>query len=79
VSSLEFMQGGDYLLSCSRDQTIKLWDTNSGNCIQTVKGHSDWIRKISINGKGTLLASASKDESIIIWNLERIKTSKDKS
>ena len=79
ISSLEFLPGGDFLVSCSRDQTIKLWDSNSGYCVQTVKGHTDWIRKVSVNNKGNLLASASKDESIIIWNLDRIKSAKDQS
>ena len=71
------MPGGDFLVSCSRDETIKLWDTNTGYCVSTVKGHSDWIREVAINNKGTLLASGGKDESIIIWNLDKIKTAKD--
>jgi len=44
-----------------------------------VRGHNDWIRKVAVNNKGTLLASGSKDESVIIWNLEKIKTAKDQS
>ena len=63
VSCVEFVPPmGDIMVSCSRDQTIKLWDTNSGYCIQTLReGHSDWVRKVTLNHKGTLLASASKD------------------
>ena len=30
---------------------------------------------MSINKKGSLLASSSKDETIIIWNMDRIKSS----
>lgn len=46
--------------------------------MQTVtSGHSDWIRKVAVNAKGTLLASGSKDESIVVWNLELLKTAKD--
>ena len=77
VSSVEFLAGGDFLVSCSRDQTIKLWDTTSGYCVSTVRGHSDWVRRVTANNKGTLLASGSKDESVIIWNLERVKTARD--
>ena len=64
-------------MSCSRDNTIKMWDTNSGYCVQTIHAHSDWIRKIAINIKGNLMASASKDETIIVWNMDRLKTSKN--
>jgi platelet-activating factor acetylhydrolase IB subunit alpha len=64
VSSIEFLPpGGDVLISCSRDQTIKFWDTTSGYCLQTLReGHSDWIRKVSVNAKGSMLASSGKDE-----------------
>ena len=51
-----------------------MWDLNSGFCLHTLKdAHSDWIRKVSLNQKGTLLASASKDETVIVWSIDRIK------
>ena len=79
MSAVEFLPpGGDLLVSCSRDQTIKLWDTNTGYCLQTLRdGHSDWIRKVTVNAKGNVLASASKDESVVIWNLDKVKSSRD--
>lgn len=79
---MEFIPpAGDLLISCSRDQTIKLWDGNSGYCLQTLRegGHTDWIRKVSVNSKGTLLASSSKDETVIVWSIEKIKACKDVS
>jgi WD40 repeat protein len=42
-------------------------------------GHTDWIRKVSLNAKGTLLASASKDESVVVWSVEKVKSTKDHS
>ena len=76
VSGLAFLPqaNGDFLLSCSRDQTIRLWDTQSGFCVQTLSsGHSDWIRRVAVHPSGKLFASASKDESIVVWNCELIK------
>lgn len=50
VSGLAFMPTtGDLLFSGSRDATIKIWDTNTGFCLCTLKGHEDWIRGLSIN------------------------------
>ena len=46
---------------------IKFWDINGGNCKNTLKGHEDWVRGISLNNKGDLLASSSDDEKIFIW------------
>lgn len=70
---MEFLPNGDYLVSCSRDNTIKLWDVATSVCLSTVRGHSDWVKHISVNGSGSLIASASKDQTLIIWNVEKIK------
>eukprot|EP01135_Chromosphaera_perkinsii_P001348 Nk52_evm75s164 gene=Nk52_evmTU75s164 len=43
--------GGDgsaFLISSSRDQTIKVWETASGYCVRTLGGHTDWVRMVRI-------------------------------
>jgi len=61
----------DFLISCSRDQSIRVWDTLSGVCLQTItQGHTDWIKRISVSPNGVYFASASNDETIIIWNTQ---------
>lgn len=62
VSAVAFMPSGDLLVTCSRDQTIKIWETNSGYCVKTLKGHSDWVRRVMPNDNGSLLASCSNDQ-----------------
>ena len=42
-------------------------DINDGNFKNTLKGHDERIRGISLNAKGDLLASSSDDEKIFIW------------
>ena len=75
VSGLSFIPNSDYLLSCSRDQSIRFWDTLSGfNLLTLTHGHSDWIRRIAVNHNAKLFASASKDESIVIWNCDMVKS-----
>lgn len=39
VSSVEFLNSGDQLISASRDKTIKLWEVSTGYCIKTLEGH----------------------------------------
>ena len=46
---------------------IKYWDINTGNCKNTLKGHEEWVRSVSLNSKGDLLASSCDDEKIFIW------------
>ena len=33
----------------------------------TLKGHEEWVRSVSLNSKGDLLASSCDDEKIFIW------------
>jgi platelet-activating factor acetylhydrolase IB subunit alpha len=58
------------LYSASRDKSIKVWDLSTGNCKKTLNGHNEWVRCLSINTQGNLLASSSDDEIILVWNIE---------
>jgi platelet-activating factor acetylhydrolase IB subunit alpha len=74
VSGLAFLPShADFLLSCSRDQSIRVWDTLSGTCLQTLaQGHTDWVKRVAVAASGALFASASSDESIIVWNTDQV-------
>jgi WD40 repeat protein len=57
------------LASGSADYTIKLWDPELGNCLQTLYGHSSWVWSIAFNPNGTQLASGSYDQTVKLWNI----------
>ena len=57
--------------SCSRDKTVKLWQINTGYCKRTYTGHEAWVRKLSISKDGEMFVSASDDQSIIVWNVNK--------
>ena len=62
VSSIQFLPSQDLILSCSRDCTIKLWETESGFCKKTYKAHNKWVRDIKVNKTGDMFASCGDDE-----------------
>lgn len=72
VSSVSFLPepNNEKLVSASRDTTIKLWDTNSGFCVKTFSGHEQWVRVVTPNTQGTMLASCGDDHSIRLWDVE---------
>jgi platelet-activating factor acetylhydrolase IB subunit alpha len=71
VSGLAFVPSHpDFLVSCSRDQSLRVWDTVSGACLHTLMQHTDWVKRVAV--ASTLIASASNDESILIWSTERV-------
>ena len=68
---MDFILGGDYLVSCSRDKTIRLWEVATGYCKRTYSGHEGWVRKVVASSDSRTLASCSDDQSVILWNVEK--------
>ena len=40
VNSANFSPDGRYIVSASNDETIRIWDTQTGVCIKTLEGHT---------------------------------------
>ncbi|XKI47977.1 NB-ARC domain-containing protein [Altericista sp. CCNU0014] len=58
------------LASGGLDAIVRLWDGSRGICLQSLSGHTSWIRSVSFNPAGTLLASAGFDCTIRLWNVQ---------
>ncbi|KAI8637199.1 Lissencephaly-1-like protein B [Parasitella parasitica] len=61
---------GQYIITGSRDKTIKLWDAASGQLLSTLVGHDNWVREIVVHPSGKYLVSASDDKTMKIWDLK---------
>lgn len=73
VESVAISSDGKYMISGSRDATIKLWDLPSGKEIQIFKGHKDCINSIAISHDSNRIVSASDDKTIKVWDLNSTK------
>lgn len=60
----------EYLISCSRDKSIKIWDIFSGTCVFTVLGHDNWVRCVQISANGKFIYSCGDDKTIRLWDLK---------
>lgn len=63
------------VLSASQDHTARLWDTNSGKCMQVLEGHSDEVFSCAISYYGDTVITASKDNTCRIWRNSDAKKS----
>ncbi|XP_067947133.1 beta-TrCP-like [Watersipora subatra] len=77
LATLENWETGNYekkksnprLASGSMDKSIKIWDTKTGQCTMTLKGHTKGIWSLNFY-TSTLLISGSYDMTIRIWNIQ---------
>lgn len=56
-----------YLASASSDHTIKIWNVDTEEVLQTLSGHSGWIYNLVVFKNGNL-ASSSADKTFKIWD-----------
>ena len=70
VNSVCWSPDGKYLASGSGDETLIIWNANSGQRLKTLKGHSESVRSVCWSPDGKHLASGSRDKTVIIWDAE---------
>ncbi|NTV06956.1 MAG: WD40 repeat domain-containing protein, partial [Chlorobiaceae bacterium] len=68
VLGVKFSADGKKLVSGSFDETVMLWDVESGQSLLTMKGHDTWVECIDFSRDGKLLASGSTDSTVRIWD-----------
>lgn len=57
-----------YIATCSDDTTIKIWNSSTYKCLNTLIGHKKPVTCIAMLDRDRI-ASCSKDKTIKIWNI----------
>ncbi|MBD2517675.1 WD40 repeat domain-containing protein [Nostoc sp. FACHB-973] len=70
VCSLAISTDGKLLVSGSWDQTIKIWQLETGELLHTLKGHRDRVYAIALSPDEQIIASGSADQTIKLWHLQ---------
>ena len=59
-----------YLVTCSKDKTIKVWEWGRKTTPPELTGHKDWVNSIAFSLDGTKLVSGSRDATVKLWESE---------
>jgi WD40 repeat protein len=68
VTAVTFSPDGRRLASCSRDSTVRLWDSDTGAALHTLEGHSNEVTAVTFSPDGRRLASCSRDSTVRLWD-----------
>ncbi|WP_442957374.1 WD40 repeat domain-containing protein, partial [Phormidium sp. CCY1219] len=70
VEAVAITPDGKRAVSASYDETLKLWDLETGTELATLTGHSDDVNAVAITPDGKQAVSASDDTTLKLWDLE---------
>jgi WD40 repeat protein len=69
INSLVDLPKPNHMASCSNDRTVQIWNYQTGEILKSLLGHEDFVHCLVRLPDGDL-ASASRDQKIIVWNVE---------
>ncbi|GIK64871.1 MAG: hypothetical protein BroJett018_26650 [Chloroflexota bacterium] len=72
ITSVAFNADGTVIATGSLDGTVRLWDGETGELLNTLEGHIDTVSGVAFNPDGTLLASSGWDGSLRLWGLSEM-------
>jgi WD40 repeat protein len=62
------------VVSGSFDNTLRVWDLESGQTIRTLQGHTREVSAVALTPDGRRVVSGSQDNSVRLWDLESGET-----
>ena len=68
VNSAAYSPDGREIVSASWDNTIRIWDSVTGECKRVLEGHTDDVNSAAYSPDGGEIVSASRDKTIKVWN-----------
>ncbi|MCS7161473.1 MAG: WD40 repeat domain-containing protein, partial [Gemmatales bacterium] len=67
VYSVAVTPDGKYVVSGSRDNTVRLWDLASGKEVRRFTGHTNWVLSVAVSHDGKYVVSGSEDKTVRVW------------
>jgi len=70
VKGVATTSDGRRAISCSRDNTLRVWDLETGACLQVLGSLPCGVNPVSITADGRRAVSGGANDTLRIWNLE---------
>jgi WD40 repeat protein len=76
IFAVAFSPDGTTIATGSSDNSIRLWDSNTGEHIKTLEGHTDALHSVAFSPDGKTLISGDQARSLLVWDLDSGKVLK---
>ncbi len=68
VRDLAWSPDGTHLASAGLDNTVRVWNPDTGAALATLTGHTDWVFALAWSADGTQLVSGGADNRLLLWD-----------
>ena len=67
VLAADIRPGFDVVATGGPSRLLKIWNTESGELIKSIKKHTDWITALDLSNDGVLLATGDRNGGVWVW------------
>lgn len=71
VRDIAISPDGSRIASASGDQTVRIWDSATGESLLVLKGHRGWVEAVAFSADGRRVASGGRDNLVKVWDISR--------
>jgi small GTP-binding protein len=70
ILAYAFTPYGTRALSGGADNTVRLWDVQTGRCLRVLEGHTGWVACVAWSPDQRLALSGAWDNTVRLWDVE---------
>src|SRR5205085_413363 len=68
VTSVDYSSDGRRIVSGGMDQTVRVWDADTGEQLACCRGHQKQVSSVAFSADGQRIVSGSADGTIRVWD-----------
>jgi len=72
INDIVVCERGDYLISASNDQSLKVWSAKKSSCLSTLRTHKDYVSCLAYSTERNQVFSGGFDNQVYLWDMQAL-------